>query len=177
MFQALISDYVEPTLLPMATVVTRLLLALVLGGMIGWNREASSRPAGLRTHMLISIGAAMFTITAMELTSFKAADDAQVSTDPLRLIGAVTSGVAFLAAGSIVINGGNVRGVTTGASMWMVGAIGLCCGTGDVKLAILGTGMVLIVLWLIGTTLKPAVEAMHDDKGDETDGNSDEAKD
>lgn len=147
--QPLIADYQRPMQLPMALVISRLLLALFLGGLVGLEREHSARAAGLRTHMLISVAAALFAITGLELTAIHTGTEAQVRTDPMRLIEAVTSGVAFLAAGSIVISGGHVRGITTGASMWLVGAIGLCCGIGDVKLALLGTFLALAVLWAV----------------------------
>lgn len=149
MLEGLLADYQRPMQLPMALVVGRLMLALFLGGLVGWERERSARTAGLRTHMLISVAAALFAITGLELTAIDASAQARVQTDPMRLIEAVTSGVAFLAAGSIVISGGHVRGITTGASMWLVGAIGLCCGIGDVKLAILGTFLALAVLWAV----------------------------
>jgi len=75
--------------------------------------------------------------------------DAQtLRTDPLRLIAAVTSGVAFLGAGSIIVHGRRVRGLTTGAGMWMAGAVGLACGSGNLTLALLATGMALAVLEL-----------------------------
>ena len=129
--------------------LARMAAALIFGGLIGWEREAHARAAGLRTHMLISLAAALFTIIAMELTHIEGDADAAMTYDPGRLIEAVTAGVAFLAAGSIVISGANVRGITTGASMWLVGAIGLCCGTGDLMLAGMATLLALIVLWLI----------------------------
>ncbi|HRO15379.1 MAG TPA: MgtC/SapB family protein [Paracoccus sp. (in: a-proteobacteria)] len=133
----------------LTTAVVRLAAALLLGGVIGLDREAAERPAGLRTHMLIALASATFAIVAMELTSIPSAPSTRLQADPLRLMEAVTSGVAFLAAGSIVINGGSVRGVTTGASMWLCGAIGLCCGTGDIKLALLVTFLAMIVLVLL----------------------------
>lgn len=133
----------------LTTAVVRLAAALLLGGIIGLDREAAARPAGLRTHMLIALASATFAIVAMELTSIPSAASTELRADPLRLMEAVTSGVAFLAAGSIVINGGSVRGVTTGASMWLCGAIGLCCGTGDIKLALLVTFLAMIVLVLL----------------------------
>ncbi|NHF72456.1 MgtC/SapB family protein [Paracoccus xiamenensis] len=136
----------------------RMSAALFLGALIGWEREANARAAGLRTHMLISLAAALFTIIAMELTHIEGDPQAAMAYDPGRLIEAVTSGVAFLAAGSIVINGMNVRGVTTGASMWLVGAIGLACGTGDLLLASMATLMALIVLWLVRISIKPIAQ-------------------
>lgn len=137
--------------------LARLLLALLLGALIGWEREVKARAAGLRTHMLIALAAAMFTIVAMELTHFPTENRDTLRIDPLRLIEAVTAGVAFLAAGSIIISGGNVRGVTTGASMWLAGAVGLASGTGSGLLATMGTAMALVILWIIRVTIKPLV--------------------
>lgn len=151
----------------LATAAFRLGLALLLGGIIGLDREATNRPAGLRTHMLIALASATFAIVAMELTSLPAAPSTELRADPLRLIEAVTSGVAFLAAGSIVINGGSVRGVTTGASMWLCGAIGLCCGVGDIKLALLVTFLAMVVLVLLRLVLpEPPERQDPDGKGD-----------
>lgn len=133
----------------------RLVLALLLSAAIGWEREIKSRSAGLRTHMLIAVAACMFTLVAMELTHFPAQDPETLRVDPLRLIEAVTAGVAFLAAGSIITSGRTVRGVTTGASMWLAGAVGLACGTGDGSLAVMGTGLALVVLWLVRLMAEP----------------------
>lgn len=126
----------------------RLFLAGALATPIGWERESDFRAAGLRTHTLISMAACMFTLVAMELTHFPANGRNTLSIDPLRLINAVTAGVAFLGAGSIITGRGGVRGLATGASMWMAGAIGLACGTGDGILAAMGTGLALVILWL-----------------------------
>lgn len=151
--------------MPHSTAALRLAVALILGGAIGWEREVTSRAAGLRTHMLIALAAAVFAILGQELLDLNRHDpDISMEPDPLGLISAVTSGVAFLAAGSIIINGGNVRGVTTGASMWLCGAIGLCCGIGDVMLATIATGMALIVLYLIQLLIKPVAEKMKPDE-------------
>lgn len=154
----------------LATAALRLGIALLLGGIIGLDREAAHRPAGLRTHMLIALASATFAVVAMELTSLPAAPSTDLRADPLRLIEAVTSGVAFLAAGSIVINGGSVRGVTTGASMWLCGAIGLCCGVGDIQLALLVTFLAMLVLLL----LRLVMPETHDRAGSGSrDGNGD----
>ena len=134
----------------LAVAAARLALAMALGAALGWERERSAHAAGLRTHMLISLAAALFTLIAMELTYLRADEDAAMQVDPLRLIEAVTAGVAFLAAGSIILNGGTVRGVTTGASMWLAGAIGLAAGTGRGTLAVIAALMGLLILWLIG---------------------------
>ena len=135
--------------------LARLVLALVLSAAIGWEREIKARSAGLRTHMLIAMAACMFTLVAMELAHFPADAAETLRVDPLRLIEAVTAGVAFLAAGSIITSGRTVRGVTTGASMWLAGAIGLACGTGDGSLAVMGTGLALVVLWLVRLLAEP----------------------
>lgn len=141
--------------LPLQVAAIRLAAAMLLGGIIGWEREVHSRAAGLRTHMMISLAAAVFAILAMELVHFEAVPGQQVRVDPLRLIEAVTSGVAFLAAGSIVVSGVSVRGITTGASMWLCGAIGLACGMGDLSLALLTTALAMTVLWLIHRLISP----------------------
>ncbi|MCE0505152.1 MULTISPECIES: MgtC/SapB family protein [unclassified Roseivivax] len=128
----------------------RLMAAALLGAVIGWEREAHDKPAGLRTHILISIAACLFTLIAFDLMALdeKAAGDA-LRVDPIRVIEAVTAGVAFLAAGSIITQGAQVRGLTTGAGMWMAGAVGLSCGTGNVPLAALATTLTVVVMWLL----------------------------
>ena len=138
-----------PNAVPAGVVALRLCLAVVLGGVIGWEREHNARAAGLRTHMMISLASCVFALVALEMIALQTEDAGRIKADPIALIGAITSGVAFLAAGSIIISGGKVRGLTTGASMWLVGAIGLCCGTGKLMLAVQTTVMALVVLWLI----------------------------
>lgn len=143
----ILAEFHLPGGLPLAVVCLRLVMALVLGGLLGRERESRHKAAGLRTHMLISAAAAVFTLIALDLMTMPG--DAQtLRTDPLRLIAAVTSGVAFLGAGSIIVHGRRVRGLTTGAGMWMAGAVGLACGSGNLTLALLATGMALAVLEL-----------------------------
>ena len=101
---------------PFWIAATRILAALVLAGLIGAEREWRARPAGLRTHMLVSLAACLYVIVATEIVSLDvlgAADNLRV--DPMNLIGAVTAGVAFLVAGIIIVSGGKVKNVTTGA--------------------------------------------------------------
>ncbi|MBB1490928.1 MgtC/SapB family protein [Paracoccus sp. MC1854] len=160
--------------MPLHIAALRLIAAIVLGGVIGWDREVNARSAGLRTHMLISLAAATFVIVGIELTSLEAAPGTTSQIDPLRLIEGVTSGVAFLAAGSIIINGTNVRGITTGASMWLCGAIGLCCGLGDITLAILTTVLAMTVLQLIQLLLSPVAKRA---KGERPDADAEGPKD
>ncbi|MBY6138938.1 MgtC/SapB family protein [Leisingera daeponensis] len=128
----------------------RLVAALLLAGMIGFEREVRDKPAGLRTHMLVSVAACLFMLISQQLaaTPFMNSGDA-LRVDPLRLIEAVTAGVAFLAAGLIFASGGEVRNVTTGASLWLTGATGLSCGSGEIAMAALATVLVLSVLILL----------------------------
>ncbi|SDE46050.1 MgtC/SapB family protein [Limimaricola pyoseonensis] len=127
----------------------RLFSAIVLTGMIGIEREWRGKPAGLRTHILVGLAAALFVILGQEVTQldFGGTDDRRI--DPLRLIEAVTSGVAFLAAGIIFTSRGEVRNITTGASLWLAGAVGLGCGAGQIPLAAMASVMVVVVLMLL----------------------------
>jgi len=137
------------TAVPFAASLARLLCALVLGGFVGLEREWREKSAGLRTHMLIASAACLFVIVGQELAVLDFGQDAK-RTDPIRLIEAVTAGVAFLAAGLIFQHNGRAQNVTTGASMWLAGAIGLACGVGQIPLAALATGITLLVVGLLG---------------------------
>ena len=130
--------------------VTRLAAAMLLGGMIGFERHLHDKPAGMRTHMMIALAACMFTLVTLGMigSDWGPARDA-VRFDPLRLTAAVTSGVAFLAAGTIINARGHVHGLTTGAGMWLAGALGMAAGAGQIALAAIATVMALIVLWLL----------------------------
>lgn len=108
----------------------RLGAALLCGGVIGIDREQQKRSAGLRTHMLVSLAAALFTIIAFQIYAEVQALDENVSADPLRLLEAITAGVAFLAAGSIFRRSDSVEGLTTGSGLWLSGALGMACGRG-----------------------------------------------
>ncbi|GMG80916.1 MgtC/SapB family protein [Paralimibaculum aggregatum] len=132
----------------MMEVALRLFAAMACGAAIGFERERAARPAGLRTHILVALAAALFTVLTGEIMVMPGDDD-RVTADPLRVIEAVTSGVAFLAAGSIVFSRGAVRGITTGAGMWLAGAIGLACGMGLLQIAALATALALVVLALL----------------------------
>jgi putative Mg2+ transporter-C (MgtC) family protein len=109
-----------------------------------------NKPAGLRTHILISLAAALFTLITFELHYTVTHGNEKTTADPIRIIEAVTAGVAFLAAGAIIQSRGNVQGLTTGANMWLAGALGVACGAGDYVLAALGTVLALIVLVVLG---------------------------
>lgn len=132
-------------------IFARLTGAIILGGLIGFEREARDHPAGFRTHILISLAAALFAIISIEAVHMPGfADDQQVRIDPLRVIEAVTAGVAFLAAGMIVFARGRVKGLTTGAGMWLSGAIGLSMGFGYWPVAFFATIAAVCVLYAFG---------------------------
>lgn len=126
--------------------LSRLLAALLCGGLIGFDRELNQRSAGLRTHMLVALASALFTLLTFEIVASVDSTNASLGIDPVRVVEALTSGVAFLAAGTIIVNQGNVRGLTTGASLWLAGAAGLATGMGLYWLAFVVTGMALLVL-------------------------------
>jgi putative Mg2+ transporter-C (MgtC) family protein len=123
----------------------RLFVATILGAVIGFDRELRNRPAGLRTHMIMSLAAGLFTILTLELHAQVSRQSASGS-DPIRIIEAITVGVSFLAAGTIIQSGRNVQGLTTGAGMWLAGAVGLACGLERYGLAILGAALALFIL-------------------------------
>lgn len=121
----------------------RVALAMGIGGIIGWERENSNRPAGLRTHMLVAIGAAVVMIMG-ELSLDKYADITTM--DPTRLGAQVISGIGFLGAGTILREGLTVRGLTTAASLWAVACLGLAAGGGFYAAAIAGTIAIILTL-------------------------------
>lgn len=107
----------------------RLLIAAVLGGVIGFEREAHHENAGLRTHILVATAACLFTMLSIEI-QILALETGSNNPDPIRAVEAVTAGVAFLGAGAIFQQRGNVRGLTTGAGMWLAGALGVAVALG-----------------------------------------------
>jgi len=131
----------------LSVVLARLVLAAGLGAVLGFDREMLSRPAGMRTHMLVSLAAATFTVVTFELIEQAKAEGAS-SVDPIRVIEAVTAGVAFLAAGAIIQGRGKIHGVTTGAGLWLAGAVGTASGIGAYPIAILATVLAFIILTL-----------------------------
>ena len=121
----------------------RILLAMAIGGIIGWERETSNRPAGLRTHMLVAIGAA----TVMLMGELSLNKYAGITTmDPTRLGAQVISGIGFLGAGTIMREGLTVRGLTTAASLWAVACLGLAAGGGFYEAAVAGTVAIILTL-------------------------------
>ena len=131
--------------------LTRLGAAMLAGFIIGIDREWRRRPAGLRTHMLVSLASAAFTIMSFEIYAGLQANGGDVSgADPLRLLEAITAAVAFLAAGTIMQRGGGVEGITTGAGLWLSGALGMACGQAMYAFAAVAAILTFIVLSLVG---------------------------
>jgi len=127
--EALIAEVTRAPGPSLLIVAARLAGAAIVCGLIGLERELSDRSAGLRTNMLVGLAAATFAVVTEGV--LMRADADVVRADPTRLIEAVTSGVAFLAAGIIVLARGEVRGLTTGASIWLSAAVGLSVGLGQ----------------------------------------------
>ena len=148
---------------PIIEIVGRLLLAVVFGAAIGLDREFRQKPAGLRTHILVSLAAAIFTLITFEIFFEMNELMDQPRSDAIRIIEAVTAGVAFLAAGTIIQSGGAVQGLTTGASMWLAGAVGLACGGGFYAIAVIGTVLALIVLYVVGKIESRVIADRSDD--------------
>lgn len=151
--EQLVEEFGHPTYTSFPVVMARLLLATIFGATIGFEREWRNRPAGLRTHILVCVAAATYAILTIEIIhapmfTTDALGDA-VKVDPVRVVEAVTAGVAFLAAGVVIFTRGQVHGLTTGAGMWLAGAIGVASGLGLWQIALFATLLALAVLALL----------------------------
>ena len=138
----------SPWLIDNIHILFRLLAAMLMGGLIGWERERSSHAAGLRTHILVCVGSALI----MMLSVYGFADfihETNVRIDPARLATAVISGIGFLGAGTILFTGKAITGLTTAASLWVVAAIGLAIGAGFYFAAFVSTLLVVLNLWVL----------------------------
>ena len=119
----------------------RLVVALLLGAAIGFEREMDRQPAGFRTHSLVALGSALFTI--ISAYGFVGA------TDPTRIAAQIVSGIGFIGAGTILHHRGGVRGLTTAASLWSVAAVGMAAGAGLLLMATIGTVLIVVVLFVL----------------------------
>jgi len=133
--------------------IIRLFVAVILGGIIGYEREISHKPAGLRTHIFVSMGACLFTIASF----FLLPKDVSGSYDATRIAAGVVAGISFIGAGSIIALRGDVKGLTTAASLWVVAAIGLIIGLGNYILPIIAAIISYVILRLdrIEKKIKP----------------------
>jgi len=123
----------------------QLALAALLGGIIGFERERSHRPAGFRTHIIVAVGSALVMLTGVAMS--KGGEFGSI--DPTRMAAQVVSGIGFLGAGTILREGFSVKGLTTAASLWTVSCIGLACGGGYYAGAVLGTVIIILTLNLL----------------------------
>ena len=121
------------------TFLLRLILAFILGAVIGYERERVDKPAGLRTHILVSLGSCLFTI--LSFTAFP-------GSDPARVASYVVAGIGFIGAGTILQTRERVLGITTAASLWVTAAIGMAAGVGYYMLAVLVTALSYLTLRL-----------------------------
>jgi len=118
----------------------RLLLAAILGAMVGLEREIHAHPAGMRTHLLVSLGSAGFTV--LSISAFPAP-----GADPGRIAAQIVTGIGFLGAGAILKEGFSIHGLTTAASLWVVAAIGMAAGAGAWVTAMTITVIAIVSLW------------------------------
>jgi putative Mg2+ transporter-C (MgtC) family protein len=126
----------------------RLVLAAVAGAMIGWNRSAHGRPAGLRTHLMVCLAAAFaMALANLLLSTAGKASDSFVQLDMMRLPLGILSGIGFIGGGAILHRGDLVMGVTTAATLWFVTVMGLCFGAGELILGGIAFAMAMVVLW------------------------------
>ncbi len=134
----------------------RMILAALIAGIIGYEREYKNRPAGIRTHMLVCLGATIIamiqvqiSIEALELAKNSAHLGSVVRSDPARLIAQVISGIGFLGAGTIIVHKSSVTGLTTAASLWTCAGLGLAAGMGYYNIAVIGCFGVFSALFIV----------------------------
>lgn len=129
-------------------------IAIALGALIGYERELKHRPAGLRTHMLVTLGATIFTISSLSF-----------DLEPARIAAGIVTGIGFLGAGNIIAHKGHVKGITSAATMWVVAGIGLSVGLGQYVIAIICAVSVFAILQF-GKKEKPDSETNKQDSDD-----------
>jgi putative Mg2+ transporter-C (MgtC) family protein len=167
-WQGLLDDFSDlPNLGQILRLAVRLLLAALLGGILGFEREQWGKAAGLRTHMLVALGAALFVLIPQQM--------GESASDLSRVMQGVVSGIGFIGAGAILKQEKReVQGVTTAAGLWLTAAVGIAAGLGREASAILGTFLALLILsvlpravrgWRDGSAARPPVDPAHQDGG------------
>ncbi|WP_265458234.1 MgtC/SapB family protein [Enterococcus sp. HY326] len=147
--------------LTIVEIIFRLLLAMVIGGSVGYERQYANRPAGMRTHIMVCMGATIIALIQVEIAA-QALNDALanpelsgvIRSDQARLIAQVVSGIGFLGAGTIIVTKQNVLGLTTAASLWAVAGVGIAVGMGYYAIAISSFVAIIIALTLIKRIIK-----------------------
>ena len=149
-----------PDAAQLTRIVVRLLLAALLGGILGYEREQKGKAAGIRTHMLVALGAALFVLVPQQA--------GMAIADMSRVIQGIVAGIGFLGAGAIIKQQReeNVQGLTTAAGIWMTAAIGIACGLGRESTAVLSTLLVLAILTLVPRLFDRRHDCKRDGAGD-----------
>ena len=139
----------------------RLSIAGALGGAVGFERELRDREAGIRTHLLVSMGSALFTIvSAYGFHEFLVGGGTIVRADPTRIAAQIVTGIGFLGAGAIIRDGLSVRGLTTAATLWLVAGVGMACGAGYYWPAVAATVLTIVALGPLRIVAHRTVERM-----------------
>ena len=167
-------EFLTSNTLPWQIIVVRVAGAVLFCGLVGFEREVDQRPAGLRTHILVGLASCVYCIVALEMFEDVTQRTDTPPADPIRVVEAVTAGVAFLAAGLVVFTRGRMRGLKTGATMWLSAAIGVSCGVGLWLLAVLTTVAALVVIVAIRAVERKAGTYMPGHAGDSADSGRDE---
>ncbi|HEV7371560.1 MgtC/SapB family protein [Arenibaculum sp.] len=136
------------TYTPLEEIVLRLAMAAAFGLVLGLDRELRRKPAGLRTHMLVSVSAATTTLVTLELFEALLAMGHR-ETDPLRVVQGLAQAIGFICAGVIFVTRGDVKGVTTAANIWMCGAIGIAAGAGQYWIGIVALAFAVLILTVL----------------------------
>jgi putative Mg2+ transporter-C (MgtC) family protein len=144
--------FTSVTEIPLLQAVIRLAIAMILGGIIGYNRELDSQPAGLRTHMILVAGSCLAMILSVNM-------GVAANSDPARLAAQVVTGIGFLGAGAIMRYGLNVRGLTSASTIWSMAIVGLAVGYGQVWISVVATVFILASLTLVNAIEKKYVPA------------------
>lgn len=136
---------------------TRLVIALLLGGLLGIERTIAGKMAGLRTYALVSMGSALFVLIAQQVA---AQSTFGLNFDPLRVASQVLVGIGFIGAGLVMVKDYKLTGLTTAAGLWLAAGVGLACGYGLISLAVISTllGLLILILWFAEKPLQDEVE-------------------
>jgi putative Mg2+ transporter-C (MgtC) family protein len=136
-----------------ADLAVRMLIAAILGAGIGFEREIHDHPAGMRTHLLVCLGSAIFTELSIFGFGPSSGGTGGASVDPTRIAAQIVSGIGFLGAGAILKYGTSIRGLTTAASLWATAAIGMAVGAGSWIVAVVGAAIILFSLWPLNSVI------------------------
>jgi len=144
-------------------IIFRLILAAVLSGIVGFEREFHGRAAGFRTHILVCMGSTLMMVTSIYIFDIYSG---KAPVDPARLAAGVITGIGFLGAGTIMRSKASVRGLTTAASLWVVTAIGLAIGTGLYLAALAATALAVVTLAFFGRLERSVIKRLRPECGD-----------